>query len=166
MVSQDLVRRNFGKIDEAEGVQWLQHHLGYCAAPLLSERWILDADTTVKPLYGHQEGAVKRYNPHKLGRPSYTYHIYFLSSLRLILEVEVKAGNQTAALIKNPPKAGSSIWVCARKTIFCKGTATPGLNKVGGIMIKAPNGFQIQFAWAVRIARTAAVSALASPDSQ
>ncbi len=29
------------------------------------------------------------------------------------------------------------MWVYARKTMFCKGAATPGLNKVGGIMIKA-----------------------------
>ncbi len=29
------------------------------------------------------------------------------------------------------------MWVCARKTLFYKKTATPGLNKVGGIMIKA-----------------------------
>jgi len=28
--------------------------------PLLAERWILDVDTTIKPLYGHQEGAVLR----------------------------------------------------------------------------------------------------------
>ncbi len=30
------------------------------------------------------------------------------------------------------------MWVCARKTMFFKGAATQGLNKVGGIMIKAP----------------------------
>ncbi len=41
------------------------------------------------------------------------------------------------ALITNPPKAGRPIWVCGRKTMFCKGAATLGLNKVGGIMIKA-----------------------------
>ncbi len=29
------------------------------------------------------------------------------------------------------------MWNYARKTMFCKGVATPGLNKVGGIMIKA-----------------------------
>ncbi len=29
--------------------------------------------------------------------------------------------------------------VCAHKTMFYKGAATPGLNKVGGIMIKAPD---------------------------
>lgn len=65
VVGEDSVRRNFGKLDETAGVQWLQDHLGYCVAPLLTEPWILDADVTVKPLYGHQDGAVKGYNPHK-----------------------------------------------------------------------------------------------------
>jgi hypothetical protein len=94
VVSEDSVRRNLGKIDEAAGVQWLQDHLDYCVAPLLAEPWILDADGTVKPLYGHQEAAVKGYNPHKPGRSSHTYHTDYLSSLRLILDVEVRAGNQ------------------------------------------------------------------------
>ena len=30
-------------------------------------------DTTVKVLYGHQEGAVVAYNPKKQGRPSHSY---------------------------------------------------------------------------------------------
>ncbi len=29
------------------------------------------------------------------------------------------------------------MWACARKTMFCMVAATSGLNKVGGIMIKA-----------------------------
>ena len=66
-------------------------------AQLLNEPWILDVDVTVKPLYGHQEGAVKGYNPHQPGRPS---HTDFLSSLRLILEVE--DGNQTASKYSSP----------------------------------------------------------------
>ena len=49
---------------------------------------------TIKPLYGHQEAAVKGYNPHKPGRPCHTYHTYMIANLRLILDVEVKAGNQ------------------------------------------------------------------------
>ena len=102
VVSEDSVRGNLGKIDEADGVAWLQDHLGYCVRPLLSEPWILDTDVTVKPLYGHQEGAVKGYNPHKPGRPSHTYHTYFLSSLRLVLDVEVQAGNQTASKYSSP----------------------------------------------------------------
>src|SRR5712691_864318 len=93
-VSEDAVRRAFDKIDEGAGVEWLQEHLDYCTRPLVSEPWILDVDTTVKPLYGHQEGAVVSYNPHKPGRPSHSYHSYMLANLRLVLAVEVEAGNQ------------------------------------------------------------------------
>src|SRR6267143_651108 len=63
------VRRGFDKIDEDASLTWLQGHLDYTTRPLLSEPWILDIDTTVKPLYGHQEGAVVSYNPHKPGPP-------------------------------------------------------------------------------------------------
>jgi hypothetical protein len=63
VVSEDSVRRAFGKLDEEAGVAWLQEHLHRVYAPLLSEPWILDADVTVKPLYGHQEGAEVGYNP-------------------------------------------------------------------------------------------------------
>jgi len=56
VVSEDAVRRGFDKIDEGAGLTWLQGHLDYTTRPLLSEPWILDIDTTVKPLYGHQEG--------------------------------------------------------------------------------------------------------------
>jgi hypothetical protein len=102
VVSEDSARCNFGKRDETAGVQWLQDHLDYGVAPLLGEPWILDADVTVKPLYGHQEGAVKGYNPHKPGRPSHTSHTYFIANLRLVLEVEVQAGNQTASKYSSP----------------------------------------------------------------
>jgi hypothetical protein len=102
VLSEDSVRRNFAKIDEEAGVKWLQDHLGFCVAPLLSEPWILDADVTVKPLYGRQEGAVKGYNPHKPGRPSHTYHTYLIANLRLVLEVEVQAGNRSASKYSAP----------------------------------------------------------------
>ena len=97
VVSEDAVRRALGKIEEEAGRAWLQEQLDYCTRPLLGEPWILDVDTTVKPLYGHQEGAVLGYNPKKPGRPSHTYHSYMLANLRLVLEVEVQAGNQHAA---------------------------------------------------------------------
>ena len=45
-------------------------------------------------MYGHQEGAVVGYNPHKPGRPSHTYHTYMIGNLRLMLDVEVQAGNR------------------------------------------------------------------------
>jgi Transposase DDE domain group 1 len=97
VVSEDAVRRALGKIAEEPGRAWLQGQLDYCIRPLLCEPWILDVDTTVKPLYGHQQEAVVGYNPHKPGRPSHTYHSYILANLRLVLDVEVQAGNQHAA---------------------------------------------------------------------
>lgn len=94
VVSEDAVRRALDKIEEQAGLAWLQEHLDYCTRPLLSEPWVLDIDTTVKPLYGHQEGAVVSYNPHKPGRPSHSYHSYLLGNLRVVLAMEVAAGNQ------------------------------------------------------------------------
>ena len=92
--SEDAVRRGLAKIGEAKGLAWLQNHLDYCTTPLLNEPWVLDMDSTVKTLYGHQEGAEVGYNPHKPGRPSHAYHTYMLSSLRLILRVDVLPGDE------------------------------------------------------------------------
>jgi hypothetical protein len=97
-----MLRRNFAKPDENEGVKWMQAHLDYVLAPLVGEPWVLDTDVTVRPLYGHQEGAVVGYNPHKPGRPSHTYHTYFIANLRLVLEVEVQPGNQSASKHSSP----------------------------------------------------------------
>lgn len=102
IVSEDSVRRGFQHTDEAEGVQWLQNSLQQVYAPLLSEPWILDADTTIKTLYGKQEGAEVGYNPHKPGRPSHTYHTYMIANLRLILDVEVQGGKQVASKYSRP----------------------------------------------------------------
>jgi hypothetical protein len=94
MVSDDSARRALKKIDEFLGIAWLQEHLKRSYEPLLTTSWILDCDVTVKPLFGHQEGAVIGYNPHKPGRPAHTYHSYIFANLRLVLDVEVQAGNQ------------------------------------------------------------------------
>ena len=73
VMSEDAVRRGLKAIPESEDISWLSGHLDYCTAPLLGEDWVLDADTTIKPLYGHQEGAELGYNPKKPGRPSHVY---------------------------------------------------------------------------------------------
>jgi hypothetical protein len=56
VVSKDAVRRALSKIEAEAGRVRPQEQLDYCTQPLLREPWILDVDTTVKPLYGHQEG--------------------------------------------------------------------------------------------------------------
>ena len=69
VVSEDAVRRALSKIEAEAGRAWLQEQLDYCTRPLLREPWILDVDTTVKPLYGHQEGAVVGYTRRSRGGP-------------------------------------------------------------------------------------------------
>jgi len=102
VLSEDSVRRAFRDIDETACRRWLGRHLRKCYEPLLEEDWILDIDTTVKPLYGHQEGAERGYNPVKPGRPSHVYHSYFVGRLRMALEVEVGAGNESASAYAQP----------------------------------------------------------------
>ena len=56
----------------------------------------------MKPLYGHQEGAVVSYNPNKRGRPSHSYHCYMMANLRLVLAAEVAPGNQHTSKHSSP----------------------------------------------------------------
>lgn len=102
VVSQDSVRRAFGPVADQACRDWCRRHLRKTYEELLAEPWILDIDSTVKPLYGHQQGAKRGYNPTKPGRPSHVYHTYFAANVRLVLEVEVQPGNQTAASYAQP----------------------------------------------------------------
>ncbi len=94
IVSEDAVRRALLAMNEQKGLDWLQRHIDQCILPLLSEKYILDIDTTVKPIYGHQEGAVVSYNPKKPGRPSHVLHTYILAGLRLVMGVDLAPGNE------------------------------------------------------------------------
>ena len=102
LVSEDAARRALARIDESSGVAWLDRHLAKTTQPLLTTPWILDLDTTVKCLYGKQEGAVVGYNPKKPGRPSHSYHSAMMATTRLALTVEVLPGNETAPLHSMP----------------------------------------------------------------
>jgi len=87
VISEDATRRAFKAIDEEPGVAWLDDQLHKSTQAALSlGPWILDTDTTVKCLYGKQEG-----------RPSHNYHSCFMGNTRLALTVEVNHGNQHSA---------------------------------------------------------------------
>ena len=95
IASEDSIRRALIHMDEVAAVDWLDRHLALSTHPVLSlAPWILDTDNTVKPLYGKQEGAVISYNPKKPGRPSHSYHSYFMANTRMALGVEVEAGDK------------------------------------------------------------------------
>jgi hypothetical protein len=72
VVSEDAVRRAFAAIDEDGDAVWVRRHLDYCTAP---------------------PGAVTGYNPKKPGRPSRSYPTYSMAGARLVLDVDVVAGN-------------------------------------------------------------------------
>ena len=96
VVSEDSVRRALQRGTIEEWDDWLTIQERSVWEPLLSEPYVIDIDNTVKPLYGHQEGAELGYNPKKPGRPSHNYHTYFIGSLRMVLGVEVLPGKQNA----------------------------------------------------------------------
>ena len=103
--SEDSVRRAFAGADPEACARWQTGALRQTWLPALRQPWIMDLDATVKPLYGHQEDAEIGYNPHKPGRPSHVYHSLFVRGLRLVLDVEVRPGKQTAA-----PHGRENLW--------------------------------------------------------
>lgn len=71
---------------------WMDRALLDSVQHALDEKWILDLDTTIKTLFGHQSGAEVSYNPHKPGRPSHAIHTYWVANLRLVLQTRVENG--------------------------------------------------------------------------
>ncbi len=98
LVSEDTARRALLKIEKSAGIEWMERHLGNTKKDLLSTPWILDLDTTVKCLYGKQEGAVVGYNPRKRGHPSHSYHSGLMANTLLALRVDVLPGNESAPI--------------------------------------------------------------------
>ena len=70
----------------------MQEQLEHSIAQATATPWILDCDTTIKVLYGKQDGAVVSYNPHKPGRPSHAIHTYWIGNLRLVLDAQLESG--------------------------------------------------------------------------
>jgi len=94
VISEDALRRALAATPQAEGLAWLDGHLHDSVAPLLEAPWILDIDSTIKPLYGKQQGAAVSYNPTKPVRPAHAYHTYLMAGLRRVVGAEVRAGDE------------------------------------------------------------------------
>ena len=69
VASENSVRRGLERTGMEDGASWLHGHLDDTVRPLPSEPWVLDCDTTIKPLYGRQEGAVVSDNPRSRAAP-------------------------------------------------------------------------------------------------
>jgi len=94
VVSEDAVRRALQQIESGAAESWMRTALMDSVKSALVRPWILDVDTTIKPLYGHQQGAEVGYNPHKPGRPSHALHTFWVGNLRLVLEAQLSSGKQ------------------------------------------------------------------------
>jgi hypothetical protein len=97
IISEDALRRALSRMSAEQSKAWLVPQLLGSVQAALSTPWILDIDTTIKPLYGKQEGAQVSYNPHKPGRPSLALHTYWVGNLRLVLDVVVSPGKEHSA---------------------------------------------------------------------
>jgi hypothetical protein len=86
----------------ARSTAWMDEALRESVGEALITGWILDCDTTIKLLYGHQAGALVGYNPVKPGRPSHALHTYWIANVRLVLDAEVQEGTATAAKYSLP----------------------------------------------------------------
>ena len=95
IVSETCVRRALKEhVDKAALEAWLLKHERETTRALLKFPYVLDIDNTVRPIYGHQEGAEVGYNPQKPGRPSHNFHSYFIGVARITLGVDVQPGKR------------------------------------------------------------------------
>lgn len=94
IISEDALRRALERIDEAASTAWMRPALMHSVREALDRPWVLDIDASIKPLYGHQEGAEVGYNPTKPKRPSHVLHTFLVANLRLVLDVQVSSGKQ------------------------------------------------------------------------
>ena len=86
----------------AKAAQWMKQCLFNSVQYALDTAWILDCDTTIKTLFGHQSGAEVSYNPHKPGRPSHAIHTYWMANMRLVMHAQVQGGKSHSAKCSLP----------------------------------------------------------------
>lgn len=97
IISEDSVRRALKNCNQQKLDEWLTKYEQFIYKFLIKYDYIIDIDNTVKPIYGHQEGAEIGYNPSKQGRPNLNYHSYFIGAIRLVLGIDVLPGKQSSS---------------------------------------------------------------------
>ncbi len=110
--SEDSIRRAFAQQDEEALTLWMDLQTDKTFSALLEQEWVLDLDATIKTLYGRQGEARVGYSPMKPGRPSHVYQVMVLAAAKLVLNVDVQAGNQTASQYAQPTLWG---WLESRE---------------------------------------------------
>lgn len=95
-INKDVISTRFKKLGEA-GARRLEELNGKRIYRQLNKlalkRLVLDADSTVKVVYGNQGGASKGYNPHKKGAKSYHPLLLFVSDIKCVVNTWFRPGS-------------------------------------------------------------------------
>jgi len=118
-LNKDVISTRLKELGQA-GAILLQEHLFKLMTQWLTKSQLetitVDADSTVKTVYGNQQGAEKGYNHEKPGAKSYHPMLAFVSQMKLVVNSWFRCGsaytsngicefiNQTKALLPSPIK--------------------------------------------------------------
>jgi hypothetical protein len=95
-INKDVISTRFKALGEY-GARHLEdlngQRLYHQLKPLNLKRLTVDADSTVKTVYGHQGGAAVGYNPHKRGAKSYHPLLLFLSDTKWVVNSWFRSGS-------------------------------------------------------------------------
>ena len=90
-------QRYFNKFSQAVNQRVFSDLFRWFFSELIFDNYTLDFDSTVMVREGHQEGAVKGYNPKRPGRPSHHPLLAFVSDVRMIANYWLRPGNTSAS---------------------------------------------------------------------
>lgn len=120
-INKDVISTRFKALGES-GARQLEElngqRLHHQLKKLNLKQLILDADSTVKTVFGNQQGASVGYNPHKRGAKSYHPLLLFVSDAKLVLNSWFRPGstytsNGIVEFLKQ-----SSTWLPEAERIF------------------------------------------------
>ena len=156
-------RRATQQAQLARSTQWMHAQRKHSIAQATATPWRLACDTTIKVLYGKQEGGVVSHNPQNPGRPSHAIHTYWIGDRRLVLDAQLGPGNRHGpvharpvqlALAEGQPKEQRPKLVRGGRAIGREGemSALEAINQ--------PYLFKLRQSAGVKASRTSAPSAL------
>lgn len=93
----DTYKRYFAKFSQRINQNVFDHFYRWFFSQLRCDRFTLDFDSSILTRYGHQEGAVKGYNPQKPGRASHHPLMAFVADCWMVANFWLRRGDSHAA---------------------------------------------------------------------
>lgn len=93
VISSTLKNSNLSNVNEMENLVHKLRKLAWHKIKFKSTDIIIDVDSTVKTVFGSQEGTAKGYNPFKKGAKSYNPQLAFCTETKEILQGWLRSGD-------------------------------------------------------------------------